>query len=122
MTTITETRWPFLTQIKYLDREYVGIVQNADSTFVHMYVIEQGMNTSQKTEFLACGETYWWGSNRAIPINVFLRERFRPFKGFLKTFSRRETEIVSGPLPSLDNLINRKGKKRTVQLIRGGDI
>jgi hypothetical protein len=118
MTNILRETWPFLTEIKYLDKEYVGIVQNADNVYVHMYVLEQNMTLEQKREFLSCGELYWWGSNRLIPINVFLCDRFKPFKKYLKTFSKREVEVVFGPMPSMENLINRKSKKRTVQLIR----
>jgi hypothetical protein len=113
-----QQRWPFLTEIRYLNKDYTGIVQNADNTMLHMYVIDQTMSIQQKKEIIQCGELYWWGSNRQIPINVFLRERFRPFKGCLKTFVRKEVTVLSGPLPSLDTLINKRGKKRTVQLVK----
>ena len=113
-----ESRWPFLTEIRYLNKDYVGIVQNADATFLHMYVIDQTMNLVQKQEFLNCGDLYWWGSNRQIPINVFLRDRFSPFKSYLKSFSRKEVLVVNGPMPSLDTLMNKRTKKRTVQLVR----
>jgi hypothetical protein len=111
-------RWPFLTHIKYLGRDYVGIVQNSDVNFVHMYVIEPSWNSELKVEFISCGESYWWGSNRQIPINVFLGARFKPFGAFLKSFSTKEAEIVQGPMPSLDTLINKRSKKRTVQLVK----
>lgn len=112
------SRWPFLTAIRYLNQEYVGIVQNSDANFLHMYVIDQTMSADSRREFLACGELYWWGSNRQIPINVFLRDRFKPFGGCLKSFSRKEAVVLSGPLPSLDNLVNKRGKKRTIQLVK----
>jgi len=111
-------RWPFLTHIKYLGRDYVGIVQNSDQNFIHMYVIESSWNSELKVEFITCGELYWWGSNRQIPINVFLGARFRPYGVFLKSFSMKEAQIVQGPMPSLDTLINKRSKKRTVQLVK----
>ncbi len=114
----TQERWPFLTEIRYLNKDYVGIVQNSDATMIHMYVIDQTLTTDQKREILVCGELYWWGSNRQIPINVFLRERFKPFKACLKTFVRKEVTVVTGPVPSLDTLLNKRGKKRTVQLVK----
>jgi len=117
-TKTAQPRWPFLTEIRYLNKDYVGIVQNSGTTFIHMYVIDQTMSLDQKREILTCGDLYWWGSNRQIPINVFLRDRFKPFKGFLKTFIRKEVTVVNGPVPSLDTLINRRSKKRTVQLVR----
>jgi hypothetical protein len=118
MTDTPNTRWPFLTHITYLDKEYVGIVQNADNQFVHMYVIEQNWSLNVKTEFLNCGDTYWWHSNRLTPINVFLGDRFKWFRSSLKTFIRKEVTWVSGPMPSLDTLMHKRGKKRTVQLVR----
>lgn len=118
MTDTVEPRWPFLTHIIYLGKDYVGIVQNADVNFVHMYVIEQNWHMAQKTEFLNCGDVYWWHSNRLVPINVFLGERFKVFRPSLKTFIRKEVTWVSGPLPSLDHLIHKRGKKRTVQLVK----
>lgn len=120
MNTVSQPRWPFLTEIRYLGKEYVGIVQNADALWLHMYVIDQTMTLPQRAEFLNCGETYWWESNRQIPINVFLRDKFKPFKGWLKSFSRKDVELVNGPLPSLDNLMNKRTKKRTIQLVRSG--
>jgi hypothetical protein len=119
-TSTPEERWPFLTEISYLNKTYVGIVQNSDANFLHMYVIDQTLNTAAKRELLVCGDLYWWGSNRQIPINVFLQDRFKPFKSCLKTFVQKEVTVIRGPVPSLDNLINRRSKKRTVQLVRSG--
>lgn len=111
-------QWPYLTHIQYLGKEYWGIVQNSDSNFVHMYVVEQTMTSQQKQEFMCCGELYWWESNRQLPINVFLGQKFHAFKSQLKIFSTKEVCWISGPMPSLDTLINRRSKKRTVQLVK----
>jgi hypothetical protein len=115
---MTTNRWPFLTHIRYLNKDYYGIVQNSDVNFLHMYVIEANMTPEQKLEFLTCGELYWWGSNRQIPINVFLGSRFRPFREYLKSFSQKEVTVESGPVLCMDTLINRRSKKRTVQLVK----
>jgi hypothetical protein len=111
-------QWPYLTHIQYLGKDYWGIVQNSDTNFVHMYVIEQNMSAQLKQEFISCGEMYWWGSNRQMPINVFLGQKFSIFKSHLKIFSTKEVVLISGPMPSLDTLINRRSKKRTVQLVK----
>lgn len=115
-------RWPFLTHIRYLGRDYVGIVQNSDQNFIHMYVIEPSWTADQKVEFIQCGELYWWGSNRQIPINVFLGARFKPYGVYLKSFSMKEAEVMAGPMPSLDMLINKRSKKRTVQLVKAAPV
>jgi hypothetical protein len=114
----SDERWPFLTHVAYLNKEYLGIVQNSDTLFLHMYVIEPGMTDEQKREFLSCGEAWWWGSNRMVPINVFLGDRFRVFRGSLKSFSHKEVKVISGPLLSLEDLLIKKGKKRTVTLVK----
>lgn len=115
---LLQEKFPFLTIIKYLNKDYIGIMQNSDNQFVSVYVLDMNLTQDTKKEFLNCGETWWWESNRTIPINLFLRERFKPFKTCLKTFARKETIIVEGPIVSMLDLINKKLKKRTVQLVK----
>lgn len=111
-------KFPFLTIVSYLGTQHIGIMQNSDSSFISIYLLDPGFTGQMKLEFLQCGETWWWESNRTIPINLFLRERFKPFKPWLKTFSRKEAEIIEGPSVSLMDLVNRRLKKRTIQLVR----
>lgn len=118
---LLQEKFPFLTIIKYLNKEYIGIMQNSDNVLVSLYVLDLNFTQDSKKEFLLCGETWWWESNRTIPINLFLRERFKPYKSCLKTFARKETELVAGPVISMMDLINKRLKKRTVQLIKTPD-
>jgi hypothetical protein len=60
----------------------------------------------------------WWGSNRQVPINIFLKERFRPFRPFLKHFSRKDFQLESGPAVSLHETIARRVRKRQITLVR----
>jgi len=115
---LLQEKFPFLTIITYLDTEYIGIMQNSDGQYVSMYIFDQNFTTDMKKEFLLCGETWWWESNRTIPINLFLRERFKPFKQWLKTFAHKETKIIEGPTVNLLNLVNKKLKRRTIQLVK----
>lgn len=116
---ILQEKFPFLTIVTYLGKEYIGIMQNSDNSFVSLYVLDGSFTQDMKREFLSCGETWWWESNRTIPINLFLRERFKPFKPWLRTFARKETTIVEGPSINMMDLINRRLKKRTIQLVKG---
>ncbi len=116
---LLQEKFPFLTIISYLNNEYIGIMQNSDNSFVSIYVLDAGFTQEMKREFLQCGETWWWESNRTIPINLFLRDRFKQFKPWLKTFARKETTIIEGPSINMMDLINRKLKKRTIQLVKG---
>jgi hypothetical protein len=111
-------RFPFLTVITYIDQEYIGIVQHADSAIVSMYVIDDSFTEQMKKDFIQCGEEYWWGSNRQIPINLFLKQKFSQFKPCLKTFSKKEVVIVQGPAVNIRDLVNKRIKRRTITLIR----
>jgi hypothetical protein len=118
---LLQDNFPFLTVISYLKQEYVGIVQNADATFLNLYVMSQNFSDDQKKEFLDCGETWWWSSNRTIPINIFLGKRFEPFKPSLKVFVRKECEILQGPIVDINNLLNKRIKRRTISLVKKTD-
>jgi hypothetical protein len=115
---ILQEKFPFLTIVNYLNTQYIGIMQNADSNFVSIYVLDQSFTQEMKKEFLQCGETWWWESNRSIPINLFLRERFKKFKPWLKTFAKKEANVIEGPSINMMDLINRRLKKRTIQLVK----
>lgn len=115
---LLQEKFPFLTIITYLNTEYIGIMQNSDSQFVSIYVLDPNFTHEMKKDFLLCGETWWWESNRTIPINLFLRERFKRFKPCLKTFAKKETTVIEGPVVNLMEMVNRKFKRRTIQLVK----
>ena len=115
---VLQEKFPFLTIIRHLDKESLGIVQHADNAFVHMYVMDNTFNDLMKREFLECGDTWWWESNRQIPINMFVRDRFAIFKRYLRIFSMKETEIIQGPVVNLKELMNKRVKRRTIQLVK----
>lgn len=118
---ILQERFPFLTIVRYLKTEYIGIVQNADHLFINIYILDENFNTEMKKEFLECGEIYWWESNRSIPINLFLPEQFKKFRHCLKVFSTKEAEVVQGPVVNLRDMMDRRIKRRTITLIRSVD-
>src|SRR5579875_1601864 len=89
-------KFPFLTYGTLQDTPYLGIVQNCDSQLLSMYVLDSIPTEALRRDFLACGENWWWGSNRQIPINIFLKERFRPYREYLKHFSRKDFVIQAG--------------------------
>ena len=115
---VLQEKFPFLTIISHLDKEYLGIVQHADNAFVHMYVMDNTFSDQMKREFLGCGDTWWWESNRQIPLNMFVRDRFYVFKPYLRIFSMKETEILQGPVVNLKELMNKRVKRRTIQLVK----
>ena len=117
----TEERYPFLTGIKYGDNEYIGIVINHDNSILTFYDLEKIPNQELKKLFLELGDTWWWESNRQLPIDVFLHIEMRPFRPYLRTFVMKDVEVLFGPMTSLQNLIRKRIKRRGVQLVRKAD-
>lgn len=109
---------PFLSYGTLLDTHYLGIIQNSDSQLLSMYVIDMIPTEEMKRQFLRCGEEWWWQSNRQIPINIFLKEKFRPYRPFLKHFNRKDFDLKAGPSVSLQETIARRVRKRQVTLLR----
>lgn len=115
---VLQEKFPFLTVVRHLETEYLGIIQNADNLFVCIYVMDNSFTDEMKRDFLAYGEEWWWESNRQIPINMFIKDRFGKFKPYLRSFARKETTIVQGPTVNLRDMMNRRVKRRTIQLVR----
>ncbi len=110
--------FPFLTLVSYGGKEYVGIIQNIDNNLASMYNFDGIKTLEQKQIFLNLGEEWWWGTNRMIPINIILKSQFEPFKECLLTFSIKDFEILHGPSLSLSNIIQKRVKRKNIQLVR----
>ncbi len=114
--------YPFLSYGLVKDVEYVGIVANADNQFVSMYIIDLISTPDERKEFLQFGNDWWWGSNRKIPINVFIKDDgFKKFRTCLRMFSAKDFTHVEGPMVSLAESINRRIRKRQITLVRKMD-
>jgi hypothetical protein len=109
---------PFITVCSYADQDYVGIVQNRDDTVTTIYDYGAIIDLEAKNTFLRLGETWWWESNRLIPINLFLKEEWTVFKPFLRTFTNKNLIIIHGPVCSLAELHKRRSKKRSITLVK----
>jgi hypothetical protein len=114
-------KYPFLTVCKYAENEYVGIIQNRDQVITSLY--DFGMLESQdiKLRYLELGETWWWESNRSIPINIFLRGEWDIFKPCIRTFNNKSLEILAGPCTSLSQISHTKRKRKSITLVRKMD-
>ena len=112
------TKFPFLSYGVLLDTPYLGIIQNSDSQLLSMYVLDSIPEEALRRQFLLCGEQWWWESNRQIPINIFLKEKFRQFRPYLKHFSRKDFDLQAGTSVSLQETIARRVRKRQVTLVR----
>jgi hypothetical protein len=111
-------KYPFLSYGVLLETPYLGIVQNSDSQLLSMYVLDSIPDENLRRIFLKSGEEWWWGSNRQIPINIFLKDKFKIFRPYLKHFARKEFDLQSGPSVSLQETIARRVRKRQVTLLK----
>ena len=62
---------PFITVCSYANQEYVGIVQNKDTSVTTLYDYGAIVEPELKIKFLELGDIWWWESNRMGPINLF---------------------------------------------------
>ena len=111
-------KYPFISYVVYGGNEYVGIIQNVDDFLTTIYDFGSLKTEDEKAFFLQLGETWWWESNRSIPINVFLRTDWQPFRYSLKTMNSRDVEIKFGPFVSLKQIAAKKTKRRSIVLVR----
>jgi len=111
-------KYPFITLCVYASSEYVGIVQNRDDFITTIYDFGSIQDAELKKKFIELANIWWWESNRSIPINIFLKQDWEPFKIYLKTFTNKDLEILHGPVCSLSEIARRKSKRRSITLVR----
>lgn len=114
-------KYPFITLCLYANAEYVGIVQNRDDVVTTIYDFGSVQTQEEKMEFLELASTWWWESNRSIPINIFLRRDWEKFRPTLRTFVNKDLEILHGPVCSLLDIARKKGKRKSITLVRRVD-
>lgn len=110
--------YPFLTFLSYGGNEYIGVIQNLDEVITTIYDYGALRSVEQKQQFLELAETWWWESNRLIPINVFLKAEWTPFREVVKTMNSKDVEIKFGPQVSLKEIAAKRSKRRSITLIR----
>jgi hypothetical protein len=114
-------KYPFITLCVYASTEYVGIIQNKDDIITTIYDFGSIQDLEQKRQFLELANIWWWESNRSVPINIFLKSEWDPFKEYLKTFVNKDLEILHGPACSLIDIARKKSKRKSITLVRRVD-
>jgi hypothetical protein len=109
---------PFITVCSYASQDYVGIVQNRDEMVTTIYDYGAILDSIIKEKFLELGDIWWWESNRLIPINLFLKEEWSPFRPYLRTFNNKSLTIIHGPVCSMAELSKRRSKRKSITLVR----
>ena len=111
-------QYPFLSLLTYGGNEYVGIIQNLDDSITTIYDYGLLKTEQQKILFIELAETWWWESNRMIPINIFLKQDWLQFRPTLKTFMSKDVELKYGPAVSLKENAQKRSKRRSITLVR----
>jgi hypothetical protein len=111
-------QYPYLSHITYGGNDYIGIIQNSDEVITTLYDFGLLKDTEIKKTFLSLGETWWWESNRLMPINVFLKQDWSIFRVCLRTMNSKDVEIKMGPYVSLKEMATKRSKRKSITLIR----
>ena len=109
---------PFISICSYASQDYVGIIQNRDDLVTTMYDYGSIASSELRAKFLELGDTWWWESNRTIPINLFLKDDWSPFRPFLRTFNNKSLEIIHGPVVSMTDFTKKRTKRRSITLVK----
>jgi hypothetical protein len=111
-------KYPFITLCRYATQEYVGIIQNQDEAITTIYDFGAIQDVAAKRVFLDLANTWWWESNRTIPINIFLKGDWDQFRPYVRTFTNRDLVILHGPICSLAEMSRRRSKRKSITLVR----
>jgi hypothetical protein len=115
---ILKKTFPFLTCIRNNDIEIVGIIINQNESVTSIYDIGSILNDGEKALLLELGEQWWWESNRKIPINIFLKAEMLEFRHYIKTLNSKDIEHVFGPIINLNEIAEKRVKRKSIQLVR----
>jgi hypothetical protein len=109
---------PFIAVLSYANQDYVGIIQNRDEIVTTIYDYGSIIEPEVKQKFLELGDIWWWESNRLVPINLFLKNEWLPFKNYIRTFNNKSLVILHGPIVSMSEFTKRRSKRRSITLVK----
>lgn len=118
ITTNLQENFPFISVITHVNLEYVGIIINQDAQVTSIYDYSSIKTEEEKSRFLELGEAWWWESNRQIPINIFLSKEIFEFRYAIKNFSTKDVKVLFGPCTSLNDIIVKRIKRKSITLVR----
>ena len=113
-----QENFPFISVINHVNQEYVGIIINQDSQVTSIYDYSSIRTDEEKQRFLELGEAWWWESNRQIPINIFLAKEILDFRYIIRNFSTKDVKVLFGPCTSLNDIIVKRIKRKSITLVR----
>ena len=118
ITTNLQENFPFISVITHVNQEYVGIIINQDAQVTSIYDYSAIRTEEEKQRFLELGEAWWWESNRQIPINIFLSKEIFEYRYVIRNFSTKDVKLLFGPCTSLNDIIVKRIKRKSITLVR----
>lgn len=113
-----QNNFPYITCVRTNGKEYLGIFINSDNSVASIYDLNMILDRDLRELFLQMGEIWWWESNRKIPINIFLKSEMSAFRPYIKTFNIKDIEILFGPVVNLNDIAEKRVKRKSIQLVR----
>jgi len=117
-----QENYPFFSYVRYGNKkeftEHLGIIINSDQVITSMYNFEAIPTPELRKKFVELGEQWWWESNRLMPINLFLGSQISKYRNWILNMNSKDVEVLWGPETSLSNIIQKRIKRRSVQLVR----
>jgi hypothetical protein len=113
-----QENFPFISVINHVNQEYVGIIINQDAQVTSIYDYSAIRSDEEKQRFLELGEVWWWESNRQIPINIFLSKEIIEYRYIIRNFSTKDVKVMLGPCTSLNDIIVKRIKRKSITLVR----
>ena len=117
-----QENYPFFSYVRYGHKkeftEHLGIIINSDQVITSMYNFEAIPSPELRRKFVELGEQWWWESIRLMPINLFLGSQIARYKNWILNMNSKDVEVIWGPTTSLANIIQKRIKRRSVQLVR----
>lgn len=113
-----QNEFPYLSCVKTANIEYICIIQNTDEKIMSFYDYSKIPEGNEQALFLELAEIWWYESNRILPINIFLQGQMEPYKPYIRTVAVKNTEVLFGPITSLNNLFQKRIKRRQIQLVK----
>ena len=112
-----QKNFPFINVVNYGGKDYIGIIINQDQAITSMYDYNALRSNEERKLFLNLGNTWWWESNRMIPINIFLRE-MNALDYTIVFMNTKDVNVTLGTTVNLNNLTIKRVKRKSVQLIK----
>lgn len=106
---------PYVTVLEHDGNIYYGIIKIKSKQYTTLYCFHL-MEESHQKDLLDLADTWWWQSNRSIPICLFMQEEMEIYENYTHRFNTDSVTFISGPAISLSDLPTKRIKRRNITL------